>query len=748
LHHHGRDPERGRGAQDGAFVMGIGNLVEHQHHAQAKAGRQTHSHRRDRQIVGRATRGIFAVAVVRRAHAVARDGDKEALGAQPGDTFVVEQRSVGGDGRLHFNPSRGRLLAGVVGEGHQISPAQQRLATEEDQMQALRNAGERQIDGTAGDLDGHVALLLAAAVAVGTAQVAGVGQTKRKVDVGQGVVCVQNRQHCDIIFRNGMAANPKDAHVDPRRDCRASHGWARVLWPSLLTGFLVTVSAPGYAHGRAQALLAWVALLPLLAALPRLSGRQASLAGLIAGATMYCGWAAWMPGLMARFSGWSPAIAVLAALALALAHGAGWSLWSWLVRRTCSSLPLALVAPAAFVVMERWFPSVFPWSLGLAHYQFRDLAQIAELGGPGVLTFLEILVAAVLAQVWLAWRDEHCFSWRWPGFVVAVIIATLAFGRVRRTQIEAARMQAPAARIAAVQAGTVASDWRAQTAPDLLARYRKATVDLERAAGRFDLVVWPEKASPVLRKDVAGDADVMPSVADLVGANIDQRRRIGGDFASPLLFGAETIDVSTRERWNAAALLQPDGRLHVVYAKVQLIVWSEWLPPWAERLFGRRYSRGTSNAPVAIPLATQAQGGAMQAGIFICFESAFAKQVRAQVAHGAQMLLNLSDDSWFGDSAEPEEHLAHAVFRAIESRRDMVRATGSGISAFITATGQVESRLPVAHSGAEVAVLTAAPRRLQAHSLYGWLGDGFPLACVALTLAPLVLARRRRPLSG
>jgi apolipoprotein N-acyltransferase len=381
--------------------------------------------------------------------------------------------------------------------------------------------------------------------------------------------------------------------------------------------------------------------------------------------------------------------------------------------------------------MERWFPSVFPWSLGLAHYQFRDLAQIAELGGPGVLTFLEILVAAVLAQVWLAWRDEHCFSWRWPGFVVAVIIATLAFGRVRRTQIEAARMQAPAARIAAVQAGTVASDWRAQTAPDLLARYRKATVDLERAAGRFDLVVWPEKASPVLRKDAVHDYPP------------GSPRRIGGDFASPLLFGAETIDVSTRERWNAAALLQPDGRLHVVYAKVQLIVWSEWLPPWAERLFGRRYSRGTSNAPVAIPLATQAQGGAMQAGIFICFESAFSKHVRALVARGAEVLVNLSDDSWFGDSAEPEEHLAHAVFRSIETRRDLIRATGSGISAFITATGQVERTLPVSHSDEPVAVLTAQPRLLRARSLYPWLADGFSLACLALTLAALVLSRRR-----
>ena len=552
------------------------------------------------------------------------------------------------------------------------------------------------------------------------------------MDVGQGVVCVQNRQHCDIIFPNGMTANPKDVRVEPRRDCHASHGWARLLLPSLLTALLATVSAPGYAHGRTQALLAWIALLPLLAVLPVLSARQASLAGLIAGAATYCGWAAWMPGLMARFSGWPPVVSVLAALALALAHGVGWALWSWLVRWTCSSLPLTLVAPAAFVVMERWFPSVFPWSLGLAHYPFRDLAQVAELGGPCVLSFLEILVAAALAQVWLAWRDGRRFAWRGPMLIVAILIAALAFGRARRTQIQAARVQAPAVRIATVQAGTVASSWRAQAAPDLLARYRKATVDLERKSGRFDLVVWPEKASPVLRKD---------AVHDYPPGN---PRRIGGDFLSPLLLGAEAVDVSTRDRWNAAALLQPDGRLQVVYAKVQLILWSEWLPRWAERLLGRRYSRGTSVAPVAI--AVQGQGSAMQTGVFICFESAFSRHVNALVARGAQVLVNLSDDSWFGDSAEPEEHLAHAVFRAIESRRDLVRATGSGISAFITAAGQVERTLPVSHSGDAVAVLTAQPRRLQIRSLYSWFGDGFALACLVLTIVALVVSRRRSAL--
>jgi apolipoprotein N-acyltransferase len=528
-----------------------------------------------------------------------------------------------------------------------------------------------------------------------------------------------------------MAANPNHASAEAKRHGSASRGWARVLLPSLLTAFLVTASAPGHAHGQAQALLAWMALLPLLVALPGLSTRQATIAGLIAGTATYLGWAAWLPGLMARFSGWPPVVAVLAAIVLGCVHGVGWALWSLLVRRACPPLPLALVAPAAFVVMERWFPNVFPWSLGLAHYQSRELAQVAELGGPCVLSFLEVLAAAALVQVWLAWRDGRGIAWRGPAVLFAALAASLVFGRSRRTQIEAERTQAPVVRIAAVQAGAVASGWRTQAAPDLLGRYRQATSDLEREAGRFDLVVWPEKASPVLRMDAVHD---YPS---------GHPRRIGGDFASPVLFGAEAVDVGTRDRWNAAALLQPDGRLQVVYAKVKLILWSEWLPGWAERLFGRRYQPGTNVAPVSIPLAAPAERDAIRTGVFICFESAFSRYVQDLVAGGAQLLVNLSDDSWFGDSAEPEEHLAHAVFRAIESRRDLIRATGSGISAHITATGQVERSLPLSHSDDSVAVLVAKTRLLQGRSFYQWIGDGFPLACVVLIVASLVVSRRR-----
>jgi apolipoprotein N-acyltransferase len=272
--------------------------------------------------------------------------------------------------------------------------------------------------------------------------------------------------------------------------------------------------------------------------------------------------------------------------------------------------------------------------------------------------------------------------------------------------------------------------------PNLLDRYRKATHELESTSQPFDLVVWPEKVSPILRHDAAHDYP-------------PENPRHIGEFISPLLFGAESIDLASptsptsRNRWNSVALLLPDHSLRVVYSKVKLIPWSEWLPSWAERWFGRRYRPGELAQPVLLTPPASSPQTALPVGVFICFEAAFPGHVRDLVARGAEILVNISDDSWFGTGAEPEQHLSHTVFRAIESRRDVIRATGSGISAFITATGQVQSSLPVMHSGETPAALVAEPRRLQIHGANLDLGQTFPLACAAVVLVCAALAWRR-----
>jgi len=131
--------------------------------------------------------------------------------------------------------------------------------------------------------------------------------------------------------------------------------------------------------------------------------------------------------------------------------------------------------------------------------------------------------------------------------------------------------------------------------------------------------------------------------------------------------------------------------------------------------------------------------------VFICYESSFPAYVRELVAQGPQLLVNLSDDSWFGDTAEPEQHLAHAVLRAIESRRDLVRATGSGVSAFVTAAGEVRHRSELSFTPQDSRVLFVDNAKLLSiRSVLGVIGELFGWISLAVVTGALGLAWWRR----
>ena len=513
----------------------------------------------------------------------------------------------------------------------------------------------------------------------------------------------------------------------------------RPLLGATATGLLLGLAAPGILGPAAFALSAWVAFVPLLLHVPRVRPARAALLGWLAGLALFVVAWSWYPGLLARFSGLHPAAAVALTLALGAYQALGWAAWAVVVRFTAPVLPVALVAPAAFVVVERFQPSVFPFSLGITQYRFPLVAQVAELGGPCVLTFLFVLVAAALAGALRARRERRGRPVATLAVAGGLVAAALLFGAVRLAQVRRERAAAPTLRVAALQADAQRTGWT--TPPDdpaRLARYQRRTAAVEREHGPVDLVIWPEKAYPYpLRRDARHDY------------RPDHERRIRDGFTGTVLFGTNSIEPRTREVGNSAALLLPDGTLRVVYDKVRLIFWSEALPKWLEGLVGgpRRYRPGTRLDPLRLALPDPADPTRLRRvalGSFICFEATFPEHVRALVARGATLLVNLSDDSWFGRTAEPEQHLSQAVFRAIESRRDLVRATGSGISALIAATGEIERRTPVSYAvDGDGLALVGDVRLLAGRGWYADLGDAFAAWCGLIVAVALGLGFRR-----
>jgi apolipoprotein N-acyltransferase len=507
------------------------------------------------------------------------------------------------------------------------------------------------------------------------------------------------------------------------------------LLAALATAALLALAAPGLAPARPFALLAWVAFAPLLIALarPGLRVRRAALLAWLAGFALNASLCAWMPGLMARFSGMSPALAIAtAALVLALA-ALPWALWGALARVLLQGgarwAPFAVAA--LFVAIERWAPLPFPYALGLTQHRFLWLAQSAELGGPSLLSFAFVLAGGALAELVTARRAGRRPQRAIVVAAIALPLALLVFGAARLGQVRAAWGGAKRARVAVVQASVARSGLRAEPdGPEILARYQALSSRAERDGGVFDLIVWPEKADPqLIRRDARHDYPP------------ENPRRVRVGFASPLLFGVQAVDVTTREVSNAAVLLARDDRARVVYEKVQLITYSEALPSWLSWLGPRsqRYRAGASLEPFTLDDGTRVSP-------FICFESSFPAHVRALVARDPAFLVNLSDDTWFGDGAEPEQHLAQVVFRAIESRRDVVRAAGAGISAHVAATGEIVASLGVRHAGDGDAgtTLVTEPRALGLRGVYARVGDLFVIACAIFAMAAIGAAMRAK----
>ena len=154
--------------------------------------------------------------------------------------------------------------------------------------------------------------------------------------------------------------------------------------------------------------------------------------------------------------------------------------------------------------------------------------------------------------------------------------------------------------------------------------------------------------------------------------------------------------------------------------------------PLGDRFPGlRTLSPGTSNFAAGGDAALLTLGPRARLGTLICYEDVIPAPARAAVEHGATVLVNLTNDAWYGDGAEPVQHQALAAWRAVETRRDLIRATNSGLTSVIGATGEVVGELPTFTAD----TLVTDVHLMQGTTLYGAVGDLFAWGMVLATLA-------------
>jgi apolipoprotein N-acyltransferase len=518
----------------------------------------------------------------------------------------------------------------------------------------------------------------------------------------------------------------------------------KTLWPWLAavsTGLLCTFCFPPFN----VTWLCWVALTPLVAAI-WFSGETAKrrwlrnlLLGYVAGLVFFTAAFSWLGSLGILFQSFPlRGLSFLLAIYLGM-HFAFWSWFAGLVlpRNFLSSgrnLLAAFLAASAWITHEwvrGWLFSGFGWNgLGVALHANWPLIQIAEFTGVAGLSFTiafaNIIVVTTALRLFHETRSQQMRAHFDLTLTMLAIVGLFAFG-LHRIQHPAA---ATSVRIAAVQANIPQlQKFDPQFALKIFERFANYSEIALRGNLPPDLLVWPESSMPEPVRD--------ESTASY---------RFVMDFAasakSDLLLG--TVDMEDRHEYNAALLVSDAGRQMQIYRKLHLVPFGEYVPlrhsfplfaaiasRWVPGDFdvGREYTvlRLTNRDVQVAPL--------------ICFEDTIGELTRRFVLNGANLLVNVTNDGWFLQSAGSQQHLANAVFRCVETRRPMVRAANTGVTCFVSEFGRVTQVLR-AENGSTFTegVLTGEVnvRKNPSSTFYTQHGELFAKICAGLTLITMI----------
>jgi apolipoprotein N-acyltransferase len=483
--------------------------------------------------------------------------------------------------------------------------------------------------------------------------------------------------------------------------------------------------------------LAWVGLVPLLYAVgrrPRTA--QATLLGWLAGTLFFYGSCHWLTFPMTRYGDIPAPVAYFLLLFPTLVAGLFPALFACGLAAACRRWgPRALLlAPPLWTATEwaRLGAIGQLWNaLGYSQAFVPRLIQPARLGGVYFVSFLVVAVNAAVAYALLK-RDVR--SLVNSAAAVAVVVLVLAACDVTRPSTS--DEGDPSALVVAVQPSVIPDFDRSMAEYDALAEQHFAAS--ERALRGMDeegrwrglprVVAWPE--SPMNFR-FSRDSRFRERVARFVQSN----------RASLLINSLEPAP--SDGGYNAAVLINEEGRLAVQYDKIRLMPFGEYvpLPRWMP---GGGFVRGIvgeftpGTRFTLMPLG--AGRGAPQAGVFICLESAYPYITRRFASEGADVLIELTNDAYQGDTGVMRQHLANAVFRAVETSRPLLRVTNSGISARVTPLGEVEDATGRFEQAARVWTVAHGDG---GRSFYVKYGDAFVAACSLLSLAALLGAARR-----
>lgn len=456
--------------------------------------------------------------------------------------------------------------------------------------------------------------------------------------------------------------------------------------------------------------LAWIGLVPLFVVM----ARRPFASGFTAGCTFFGAVLYWLNIVMTTYGGLHPVFSFLAYLFLIIYLALFFGASTWMASRLHElfGLPYPASLPFVWVALEYLrglLLTGFPWALlGYSQQNFSAAIQSADVTGVYGVSFLLVAVNAALAGLIL--EPLRRISWFGAAAVVLMTFSHVGYGvwrdaqplELRDTQLQVALAQ-----------GNIdqAQKWDPENRQATIDRY--VLLSEQALQEPIDLLIWPEAATPFFLQD-----DTPAS---------RQVHALPKRLETSLLVGSPAYNRLAENRYeyfNSAYLLTPEGGDPARTDKVHLVPFGEYVPLGKLLSFIDKLVVGVGDfSPGKVnPLELHDTS----IGVLVCYEVIFPELAREYVRKGSGLLVNITNDAWFGRSSAPYQHLAMSRFRAIENRIWLVRAANTGISAFISPSGRVVAASPLfepVHMNSTVGV-GGGP------SFYARFGDLFAQFCL------------------
>ncbi len=505
---------------------------------------------------------------------------------------------------------------------------------------------------------------------------------------------------------------------------------------SLLSGFLLVACFPKPSIYP----LVWIALFPLLLALAGESSLWRAFGwAYLSGAIYFGGSCYWFVDVMRQYGGLGLGLAVTGLAAFVVVFSLFFGAFGLAVGALTRKSPARalLASPFLWVAMEvarTYFITGFPWNLLGYGVQSGGLRQVASVTGVYGLSFLAAATSALAASSFLRWREKG--TWLvLGGWIVILLVGNWTF---------APPVPAQGADLAVLVQPNVpldeqaASAWAPWVNPSKLNQLVEMSLQALASAERREsvrpdeqvrsglgvppLIIWAENPAPFYFTRDPVFRSAVERMAKQASAYVVVNTVIPSADGRPQIT-------------NSAVVLDPEGRRILQYDKMHLVPFGEYVPAWAfPDLIGKITTEAGNFVPGASLGVAPAPQGAL--GVFICYEDIFPQLVRRLTLAGAKVLVNISNDAWFGRSSAPLQELEMARLRAIENRRYLLRATNDGITVMIDPYGRIEKRI----ARDQTAALPVNFSYLGAETFYTRHGDAFAWLCTVLSAILLFLA--------